>query len=306
MVTCKYLSIPLPSKHIDIYSSYLGLLVNLQRTRPMPTLSTIGIDSLEKPCLGNATQQVGRWRGGGTALLHLVLEEGSVAGHSQTRSVVEWIEPAWSRQASALNFRWMTCFPLPSHDVVDEPQLSGSLFLCLCVKEKRKIKKKSDSWSMDREPDISHSVSTSYIHPLTRASHAQKAVTACKPPPNFPLSAPMRRAGVESQILFALFPVRYVHSSTRTKMLLVASKNTHRKTRSHLPNSGSTPNVHLRCAANPARPGSISDGQHIKHMLRGPNQRPQFALSQRQSARFVVRDAPRPLRFRPETLVNPS
>lgn len=44
------------------------------------------IDSLEKPCLGNATQQLRRWRGGGTALLHLVLEEelGSVAGHSQT------------------------------------------------------------------------------------------------------------------------------------------------------------------------------------------------------------------------------
>ncbi|KAF3063193.1 hypothetical protein CFAM422_009880 [Trichoderma lentiforme] len=64
--------------------------------------------------------------------------------------------------------------------------------------------------------------------------------------------------------------------------------------------------MHLSLCRQPARPGSISDGQHIKHMLRGPNQRPQFALSQRQSARFVVRDAPRPLRFRPETLVNPS
>lgn len=143
----------------------------------MPTLSTIDIDSLEKPCLGNATQQVGRWRGGGTALLHLVLEEelGSVAGHSQTRSVVEWIEPAWSRQASALNFRWMTCFPLPSHDVVDEPQLSMSvsLFLCLCVEERKKKKMEKKSWSLDRDLDVS-SVSTSHIHPLTRTSHASR------------------------------------------------------------------------------------------------------------------------------------
>lgn len=114
----------------------------------MPTLLTIDIDSLEKPCLGNATQQVGCWRGGGTALLHLVLEEelGSVAGHSQTRSVVEWIEPAWSRQASALNFRWMTCFPLPSHDVVDEPQLSVNLSVYVSVlgREKKKKKKQSE------------------------------------------------------------------------------------------------------------------------------------------------------------------
>lgn len=145
-----YVSILLSLQRIDIHSSYLGLLVNLQSTRPMPTLSTIDIDSLEKPCLG-ATQQVGRWRGGGTALLHLVLEEelGSVAGHSQTRSVVEWIEPAWSRQASALNFRWMTCFPLPSHDVLTNHNCQCQS-VCLSVrgrKKKGKRKLKAGVWT---------------------------------------------------------------------------------------------------------------------------------------------------------------
>ncbi|KAL6876609.1 hypothetical protein J3F83DRAFT_726421 [Trichoderma novae-zelandiae] len=71
-------------------------------TRQSDSLSIIG---LEKPCLVQCDTAVGRWRGGGTAVLHLVLQEELLQrpGHSQTRSVAEWIEPAWSRQASALN-----------------------------------------------------------------------------------------------------------------------------------------------------------------------------------------------------------
>ncbi|KAL7782169.1 hypothetical protein V8C43DRAFT_319242 [Trichoderma afarasin] len=222
-----YVPILLSLHRIDTHSSYLGLLVNLQSTRPMPTLSTIDIDSLEKPCLGNATQQVGRWRGGGTALLHLVLEEelGSMAGHSQTRSVVEWIEPAWSRQASALNFRWMTCFPLPSHDVL-----------------------------------TNH----------TRQCHVQ-----------------MRRAGVESQISspFSLYGM-YIQAPEQ-KCCWLQAKNTTQKNTEPFAQLWLYSQRASSLCRQPARPGSISDGQHIKHMLRGPNQRPQFALSQRQSARFV-------------------
>lgn len=47
-----------------------------------------------------------RDRGGGTAALHLVLEEDlqkTATGHSQTRSVAGWMQDAQSRQASALN-----------------------------------------------------------------------------------------------------------------------------------------------------------------------------------------------------------
>ncbi|KAL6793818.1 hypothetical protein J3E68DRAFT_405202 [Trichoderma sp. SZMC 28012] len=61
----------------------------------------------------------------------------------------------------------------------------------------------------------------------------------------------MRRAGVESQILFALFPVRYVHSSTRTKMLLVASKKQHTEKHGAIcPTLALLPTCISRCAAN--------------------------------------------------------
>ncbi|KAL6701876.1 hypothetical protein J3F84DRAFT_356036 [Trichoderma pleuroticola] len=77
----------------------------------------------------------------------------------------------------------------------------------------------------------------------------------------------MRRAGVtESQIShpIALFPVRYVHSSTRHEQncCWLQAKKTHAEKHGAICPT-LAPNMHLSLCRQQARPGSISDGQHI-------------------------------------------
>lgn len=185
-------------------------------------------------------------------------------------------------------------------------------YVCAWKRGKRKKREKKSKPCSYRRDIASLCIALLLFAPTyTHITHTQEPVTACKLPP-ISLSA----AGcAESQILIAPFPVRHVHSSTRTnKMLLVVIKTKHTqkyKTRSHLPNSGSQRACFSLCR-QPARPGSISDGQLISTssagQTRGLGRSVTAPICSVHGPRCpsTPLNAPRPLRFRPETLVNPT
>lgn len=147
----------------------------------------------------------------------------------------------------------MTCFPLPSHDVLTNHNCQcQSVSLSVRGRKRKKKGKRKLKAGVWTESLMFPSVSTSYIHPLTRTSHAHKAVTACKPPPNFPLSVLMRRAGVKSQNSHRPFPCTVCTFKHPNKKCcwLQAKKHHTEKHGAICPTLALLPTCISRCAAN--------------------------------------------------------